>query len=82
MNKQERLNNAIDVVFSKYDTNKSNTLEHHELKVVLKDVFAKLKLKKEVSDEDVDKMIKAYDTDKDGQISKEEFRALVEKCIK
>lgn len=57
-------------------------MEHHELKVVLRDVFAKLKLKKEVSDEDVDKMINAYDTDKDGQISKEEFRALVEKCIK
>ena len=77
MDKEQRLNKAVEAVFSKYDTNNSNTLEHHELKYVLKDVFAKMNIKKEVDEEDVQKMIRAFDTDKDGQISREEFRALV-----
>lgn len=41
-----------------------------------------MNVEREVSDNDVKKMLVALDTNKDGKISREELRILVEQCIK
>lgn len=41
-----------------------------------------MNISRKVTDDDVKKMLIAFDTNNDGKINKEEFRALAEKCIK
>lgn len=45
-------------------------------------MFSKMNIQREVTDQDVKKMMMALDTNSDGMISKEELKALVEQCIK
>lgn len=35
----DQLRQAIDAIFSKYDTDKSNTLEYPEVKKIIEDAF-------------------------------------------
>lgn len=48
----------------------------------MKAVFAKMNIQRDVSEQDVKKMVQALDANSDGMISKEEFRVLAEQCIK
>ena len=82
MSREERINQAIEFAFSTYDTDNSGTLDESELKEILKAVFAKMNIQREVNDADVKKMVKALDANSDGVISREEFRVLAEQCIK
>lgn len=82
MSRQERISQAVEFAFSKYDTDNSGTLDESELKEILKAVFTKMNIQREVNDQDVKKMVQALDTNSDGMISREEFRVLAEQCIK
>lgn len=78
-----QLNNAIDSVFTKYDADKSGTLEYSEIKNLITDAFGKLGHPREVTDEDVKKFGQAVDKNSDGKVSREElfqiFKQIVEK---
>jgi Ca2+-binding EF-hand superfamily protein len=82
MDKEQRIQQAVEFVFTKYDTDKSGYLEENELKEVLAAVFAKMGVQRPVEEKDVKKMLLALDTNKDGQICREELRILVEQCLK
>lgn len=42
MSKEERIQQAVEFVFTKFDTDKSNSLDESELKEVLAAVFSKM----------------------------------------
>ncbi len=67
--REEKINEAVSQVFKKFDTDHSGYLEENELALVLKDLFQKLNLQREVEKSDIAKMLKALDTDEDGKIN-------------
>jgi Ca2+-binding EF-hand superfamily protein len=70
---EDQLRQAIDAVFNKYDTDKSNTLDNSELKNVIRDTFGQLGAHREVTDEDIKKFLGAVDRNSDGKVTKIEL---------
>lgn len=66
----------VDQTFSDADTDKSGYVEKSELAEVLKGLHFGLGIPAPTQD-DIDKELKRLDTNKDGKISKNEFRVLV-----
>lgn len=66
----------VDQTFSDADTDKSGYVEKSELAEVLKGLHFGLGIPAPTQD-DIDKELKRLDTNKDGKISKTEFRVLV-----
>lgn len=69
----QQLRDAIDAVFSIYDTDKSQTLEFAEVKKLINDAYKKLKNNREVTDEEVKKFGQQVDINADGKITKMEL---------
>jgi Ca2+-binding EF-hand superfamily protein len=72
---------AVGQVFAKYDTDKSGSLDKGELKKVITDVFAHMGQKKEITDDDISKVMTAMDSSKDGKISPAELKAIIKKAL-
>ena len=75
----EQLRQAIDGVFSKYDKDKSNTLDYGELKDVITDAFKQLGATRNVNEADVKKFVGAVDKNNDGKITKMELFEIFKK---
>ena len=72
---EPKFNGYMDSCFEKVDTDNSGYIEEKELETLIKKVTELLKFKKiEVTEEQINNALKLMDTDKDGKISKEEFR--------
>lgn len=67
---EDQLRQAIDAVFNKYDTDKSNTLDNSELKNVIRDAFGHLGANRDVTDQDIKKFLGAVDRNNDGKVTK------------
>ena len=68
-------NSYMDSCFDKVDVDKSGFIEEKELETLIKKVTELFKFKKiEVTEEQINNALKIMDTDKDGKISREEFR--------
>lgn len=68
MSHDEHLSSVIDSLFMTYDTDKNQTLEPAEIRMLLRDVFKKLG--KSSCESDVNMFIESVDINKDGRISK------------
>ena len=66
----------VDQTFSQADLDKSGFIEKTELSILLKNIYASLKLSPPTED-DIEKELKRLDKNKDNKISKSEFRTLV-----
>lgn len=75
----DQLRQAIDAVFTKYDTDKSNTLDLNELKGVISDAFKQLGANRSVEAADVKKFINAVDKNNDQKITKLELFEIFKK---
>ena len=76
---EEKLKHVTQVakeIFNAYDTDKSGYIERSELAEVLKGLHFGLGIPAPTN-EDIDKELKRLDTNKDGKVSKTEFRVLV-----
>ena len=69
-------------LFSKYDTNKDNTLDSSELKMLVSDVFKETRKSQHLAEEDhllisktVDELLNSRDLDKNKTLDWEEFSA-------
>ena len=72
---EPKFNGYMDSCFEKVDTDNSGYIEEKELETLIKKVTELFKFKKiEVTEEQINNALKLMDTDKDGKISKEEFR--------
>jgi hypothetical protein len=57
----EQLLFAVDMIFQKYDTDKSNTLEFEEVKRIVQDTFKSTGDTRRITDEDVKKFVGEVD---------------------
>lgn len=67
----KRMESLIDVYSRVFDADGNGLIDREELKRVM------ASLNEELSEEDLSAMINEADTDKDGQISFEEFKAMM-----
>ena len=63
---------GVELIFMKFDTNKSGAIETKELTKMLKEVGI------QVENEQTQKIFETYDTDKSGGLQLQEFRKLVD----
>lgn len=77
----EQLKQAINAVFSKYDADKSGTLDFSEVKNVIADAFKQIGTTRSVTNEDVKKLIGAVDKDNDFKITKPELLQIFKMLI-
>lgn len=66
------LRQAVDVIFDKYDSDKSGFIESNELKVFFTDLAQHLGIDTP-SDADIQDALKELDTNNDGKVSREEL---------
>jgi Ca2+-binding EF-hand superfamily protein len=66
----DQLRQAVEAIFSKYDADKSGTLEGSEVVKLISDAFKSLGRNKEASPEEINLFLKAVDKNGDGKISK------------
>lgn len=77
---EDVMRQTVDEIFKKYDTDKSGTIEVHELANVVRDIFKAKDGDKLVKEADVKRVMAALDTNGDGKLSKEEFFVLLKRC--
>ena len=66
----------VDKIFQQNDVNNSGYIEKHELADLLNNLFDQWKMPR-MTNEQVEAELKRLDKNKDGKISKKEFRVLV-----
>lgn len=78
-----KIDQAVEQLFNKYDANKNGYLEDTELVHIIRDVFSHLGVneKRELTEEDVQKVMKALDTNRDGKVNKEELGQMIRRCM-
>lgn len=74
---EEEIKKYIDIKFQIYDKNKSNYLEFDEFHKCVFDIFESVL--DSYSETDIDDSFVEYDFDRDGKISREDFKPLIEK---
>jgi Ca2+-binding EF-hand superfamily protein len=77
----EVMKQTVEEIFKKYDTDKSGTIEVHELAHVIKDIFTAKGGDRQVKEADVKRVMTALDTNHDGKLCKEEFLVLLKRCM-
>ena len=70
------LGEMVDTTFKDADLNKNATIERNELAVLLKSIYGTLGLNPP-KERDIDQELKRLDKNKDGKLSKHEFKILV-----
>ncbi|MCQ2816078.1 MAG: EF-hand domain-containing protein [archaeon] len=71
---EPKFNGYMDNAFDKFDKDKSGFIEKAELKDLVNDIVQKFKKDTDLSEDQLKKVFELMDDDKDGKISKEEFR--------
>jgi len=71
---EEKFNQYMDTAFDKVDVDKNGYLEKHELTQLIQDLVHKLKKDTNVPEDKVQSALELIDTNKDGKVTKEEFK--------
>lgn len=79
-NRDDHVRKAVEEIYKQYDTDKSGFLEGNEIVSVVNDVFFSLGQKKQVTNDDVKRIMQVIDTNNDGKISKDELFLVVKRC--
>jgi Ca2+-binding EF-hand superfamily protein len=69
----QQLQDVINAVFSRYDTDKNDSLDFGEMKNLITDAFSKLNQSRQISDEDVKRFTLVADKNLDGKINRSEL---------
>ena len=64
-----RIQNVVDQIWQKYDTDRSGTLDREQVKTFMQETTEKIGCKAS-TEEEIDGFFAQFDTDKDGVISK------------
>ena len=70
---EEMLKNYIENIFNRYDTDRSGTLDTHEMTFFFNDLFKALNINMTITDQDSMNAIRSIDQNNDGSVSKEEL---------
>ena len=77
----QQLREAVDAVFGKYDTDKSNSLDANEVYNLINDALAHMNSNKKVSQAEVNQFIAAVDKSGDNKIQKLELYEIFKKVL-
>ena len=77
----KQLNEAVDAVFSKYDTDKSGTLQSTEVYNLINDALGHMKANRKVSQQEVAQFMSTVDTSGDGKIQRDELIEIFKKTL-
>jgi Ca2+-binding EF-hand superfamily protein len=77
----QQLREAVDAVFGKYDTDKSNSLDANEVYNLINDALAHMNSNKKVSQAEVNQFIAAVDKSGDKKIQKPELYEIFKKVL-
>jgi Ca2+-binding EF-hand superfamily protein len=78
---EEQLRAAVDAVFSKYDTDGSQSLDANEVFNLINDALAHMKANRKVSQAEVQQFVAAVDKSGDGKIQKPELFEIFKKVL-
>jgi Ca2+-binding EF-hand superfamily protein len=78
---QEQLVQAVDAVFTKYDTDKSGTLDSNEVFNLINDALKHMKSTRQVTQQEVAQFIAAVDNSGDKKIQKSELYEIFKKVL-
>lgn len=76
---EEQLRSAVDAVFSKFDADKSGTLEKGELKALISAALKHMNAGRDPTEQEVDSLMKTVDVNNDQKISKNELLDIFKK---
>ena len=74
LNNEQKYNKYSDKAFDKVDKDKNGYIEKEELTLLIQELINKIKKDIKIPEDKVKKVLEIIDTDKDGKLSKEEFR--------
>ncbi len=74
LNNEQKYNKYSDTAFDKVDKDKNGYIEKEELTLLIQELINKIKKDIKIPEDKVKKVLEIIDTDKDGKLSKEEFR--------
>ena len=77
----QQLREAVDAVFGKYDTDKSNSLDANEVYNLINDALAHMKSNRKVTQAEVNQFIAAVDKSGDNKIQKPELYEIFKKVL-
>ena len=77
----QQLREAVDAVFGKYDTDKSNSLDANEVYNLINDALAHMKSNRKVTQAEVNQFIAAVDKSGDKKIQKPELYEIFKKVL-
>ena len=78
---EEQLKKAVDAVFDKYDTDKSNSLDSNEVYNLINDALTHMKSNRKVTQAEVNQFIAAVDKSGDKKIQKPELYEIFKKVL-
>lgn len=76
-----QLKAAVDAVFSKYDTDNSNSLDGTEVHSLINDALGHMNANRQVTQAEVNQFIHAVDKSGDGKIQKPELYEIFKKLL-
>jgi Ca2+-binding EF-hand superfamily protein len=71
----------VDVIYNKYDTNGSASLDANEIYNLIKDCLANMKSNEKVNQTEIEEFITAVDKSGDRKVQKEEFIEAIKKLL-
>ena len=77
----QQLRAAVDAVFEKYDTDKSESLDANEVFKLINDALSHMQSPRKVTQEEVNQFIKAVDKSGDAKIQKPELLEIFKKVL-
>jgi Ca2+-binding EF-hand superfamily protein len=77
----QQINDTVEAVFAKYDTDGSKSLDPSEVLNIVRDAFKAHNVGKEVTEAEVQNLIKVVDQNGDGKIQKNELFDLFKKIL-
>ena len=77
----QQLRDAVDAVFNKYDTDKSNSLDANEVYNLINDALTHMKSNRKVTQAEVNQFITAVDKSGDNKIQKPELYEIFKKVL-
>jgi Ca2+-binding EF-hand superfamily protein len=75
------IRDMVDVIYNKYDTNGSASLDANEIYNLIKDCLANMKSNEKVNQTEIEEFITAVDKSGDRKVQKEEFIEAIKKLL-